>query len=188
MDDQDSLTGNFAKKFNGKLPPADINAALFHSGGQLFNFRRASYGLHIFSQNLFHARRIGRRHGLERGRFLGGGSASLRDHRRRYRMRGSAMTGVAGHLALSLEVGLVEGKHHLHHFPRRLLGFLIVLLEGSFRVAEATFHAERTGNELHGRNQLVSRKVFQDLDVFVGLIGHFCVGLGRVARSGLPAG
>ena len=51
------------------------------------------------------------------------------------------MTGVAGHLSVTLKIFLVNGEHHLHHLPRHLFRLLIILLECALHVAETAFHS-----------------------------------------------
>ena len=75
------------------------------------------------------------------------------------------MARVAAHHLLSFEVLLVDGDHHRHHLPGSLFLVLIVLIECALDVAEIAFHAQRVGDELHGRNQLVGWNVFEHLDV-----------------------
>lgn len=92
------------------------------------------------------------------------------------------MAGVAGDFAMALEIILVQREHHFHHVARDLLGFLVVLFEVTFDVAEATFDAERRGDELHRGNQLPGRNTFKDFDIFVHLLGGFCGFTGRGLR------
>ena len=52
------------------------------------------------------------------------------------------MAGVAGHLAVALEIFLIDGEHHLHHLPRNVLGLLLIFIERALNMAEGTFNAE----------------------------------------------
>ncbi len=91
---------------------------------------------------------------------------------RRYGMRGSAMAQVAGHFTLPFKILLIDGEHHLHHLPRHLFGFLIILLRRPFHVTKTALHPKRGSYELHCRDQSVCRNTFQDLNVLVLFVGH----------------
>ena len=85
----------------------------------------------------------------------------------------AAMAGIAGHGTMTLEVVLVDGKHHFHHFARGLLVFLVVLFERILHVAELAFHAQRSCNELHGGKDLVRGNSLQNFDVLELFLGLF---------------
>src|SRR5271169_3915415 len=75
---------------------------------------------------------------------LGHGWHRLFSHHRRYPnwLTASSVTGIACNFATSLEVILINGEHHRHHFPRRLFRLLVVLLARALHVAKLTFHAQ----------------------------------------------
>src|ERR1700756_3872855 len=52
-----------------------------------------------------------------------------------------AMTGVAGYFAMAIEIILVDGEHHLHHFSRGLLWLLVVFVESILNVAELALNS-----------------------------------------------
>src|SRR5580658_3827628 len=65
----------------------------------------------------------------------------FRHHPRRPDRSGAAsMAGIASHLAMSLEVIFINSKHHLHHLPRGLLRFLVVLLKCTLHMAKLALH------------------------------------------------
>src|ERR1700693_1501077 len=192
MDDRRSLTGNFAENVDRENPSAEIDSPLLHPRGQFANCGRATKGVEVLGENLFGRRNVGRNRAMLvfllllhlSGRNL---SARFSDHWCSYRMRGSVMAGVTSHFALSLEIVLIDGEHHLHHFASSLLGLFIVLLGRSLNVAETALHSERVGNELHRRDQLVRGYTLQNLDILVNLIGHSCFGRRWFSRAGLSA-
>src|SRR4029078_778915 len=83
------------------------------------------------------------------------------------------MTSVAGHHLMVIEVAPVDRHHHLYHLASRLLRFPVVAIEMIFDVAEPAFHSERSGNELHGGNQLLEWHSFKNLNVLVNLFRRF---------------
>ena len=72
---------------------------------------------------------------------------------------------------MSVKVVLVNGEHHLHHFARRLLRLLVVLVHGVLDVAVLAINSQRCRYKLHGRNHLIGRNTLQHLDVLVRLFG-----------------
>ena len=86
------------------------------------------------------------------------------------------------HPLASLERASVDVADHLHHLAGGLFGFLLVLVEAPLRTDDVTViatHAERGGNELHRRPELLGRKIFQYLDVLEVFDG----GLARARRT-----
>jgi len=81
------------------------------------------------------------------------------------------MARVASYFQAIIEVALIDSEHHLHHFASRLLRLLVVLIECAFNMAVFALHAQRSGDELHRRNELVGRNPFQNLNVLEGLVG-----------------
>ena len=75
------------------------------------------------------------------------------------------MTRITTDPALPIEILLVDGEHHLHHFSRGLFGLLVILLESVMNVAELALDSERSGDELHGRKQIVGGNVLQYLHI-----------------------
>ena len=88
------------------------------------------------------------------------------------------MAGVAGDLAMSVEIVLVDGHHHRHHLARDQLWLLIILIKMILNVTETTLHSQRRGYELHGRNQLVRRNVLQYLNILESLPSSYRCALG----------
>ena len=90
----------------------------------------------------------------------------------RDRTRRTAMAGVAGNLAVTLEVFLVDGHHHVDHFARGKLRFLVVFFKGAGDVAILAFDAKRCGDKLHRGNELLGRDSFERLDILVFFFGQ----------------
>jgi hypothetical protein len=110
-------------------------------------------------------------------------------NRNRQRSRRAAMAGVAGDVAMAFEIISVEREHHSHHLAGHLLRLLIVLIEMVFDVAVTAFDVERSGDELHRGNHLAGRNSFEDLDIFVNLLGGFSgFARGRLRRSRIGSG
>ena len=80
------------------------------------------------------------------------------------------MAGVASHFTPSIEILLVQGKHHLHHLAHGLLGLLVALIESAADMTEIAFHSQRSRDELHGRNQLPG--VSSRSAVLMGIVTH----------------
>jgi hypothetical protein len=93
------------------------------------------------------------------------------------------MASIAGHLAMIVEVLLINRGHHLHHLARHLLGLFVILIEMIFNMAETALHSERSGDELHRGNELVSRDSLEHLNIleslFSGLVCGSLAGNGR---------
>ena len=95
------------------------------------------------------------------------------------------MAGKAGDFALAFKIVFVDGEHHLDHLARDDFGFLsslskaipVVILAD---VAVLALHAERCGDELHGREHLLGGDALQDFDVLELFFGEF----GRGRRLG----
>src|SRR5271156_3692758 len=140
---------------------------LHHPAVDFLDRRRSPNRLQIFVEQLIGWR--ARFFLLATFRFLGFLRARLRlfrhHYRRRHRIGTATVAGVASHLAMALEVLLINGEHHLHHFPRHQLRLLVVLLERALHMTKLALHAERSGNELHRRNQLIRRNPLEGPDV-----------------------
>jgi uncharacterized membrane protein YidH (DUF202 family) len=89
----------------------------------------------------------------------------------------AAVAGIARDLAMSLKIIFIDGKHHLHHLARGLLGLFIVFVESVMHVAELALHSQRSRNELHRRDYLLCRNAFEFLDVLELLFGFLRAGL-----------
>ena len=98
---------------------------------------------------------------------LGFPGFSNRRHSRR--MRGAVVAGVACHHLVPVEIGLIDGEHHAHHFARPPLRLLSVLVKVVLNMAEVAMHSKRGRDELHGRDQLVCRNVLENFDVLIDL-------------------
>ena len=173
------------ENLHGLWLAVESGRAFFHAGGDFFDCGGATERADVIFKQLadcgqvrwkFRRGRVGavRSHGS--GSRSANGGVKLRftaDQWNRQRVGRAAMAGVAGDFAMALEIILVQREHHFHHVARDLLGFLVVLFEVTFDVAEATFDAERRGDELHRGNQLPGRNAFKDFDIFVHLVGGF---------------
>src|ERR1022692_552595 len=169
------------------IPVAESDRALHHTAGNLSDRGGSAHCLQIFVEHLirswtacfrlFPILFIGLL-GFYHTRFR-----FFRHHQRcPHRLDAAAVARIAGHFAMSPEVILINGKHHLHHFPCRLLRLLVVLLERALHVAKFAAHAQRGGNELHPRNQLIRRNALQDLDILELLLS--LLGFGWVSSRG----
>src|SRR6266446_6078213 len=98
-----------------------------------------------------------------------------------HRIRGAAVARVAGHLAVSLEIVLIDGHHHVNHLPRGDFGLLVVFLKSMLHVAVFAFHSERSRNELHRGDKLIGRYALERLNILELFFSEF--GRGG-ARSG----
>ncbi len=70
------------------------------------------------------------------------------------------MAGVAGYLTSTVEIRLIDRKHHLHHLASGLLGFLVIFLEGIQDMTKFAFDSQGGRDEFHGWNELISRNSF----------------------------
>jgi len=82
-----------------------------------------------------------------------------------HRIRRTAVAGVAGDLAVTLEVVFIDRYHHFDHFARRDFGLLVVLFVRMRNVAELAFDAKRISNELHRGYDLVGRDSLESLNI-----------------------
>lgn len=78
---------------------------------------------------------------------------------------------------MAIKVVLVDGKHHPHHLTGGLFRLLFILVKRTLHVAKLTLHAERRRNELHCGNQLIGGEILKDLNILIGLIRSFGLGL-----------
>src|SRR5262249_338365 len=83
-----------------------------------------------------------------------------------------AMARITSHLPMAVEIRLVYGKHHLHHLSRNLLRLFVILLESALDVTEIALHTERSRNELHRWDELISRNTLQHLNVLELLLSR----------------
>src|SRR5580658_208598 len=162
--------------------------ALFDATSQFLQSGIAADGGKIFIEQLIRRRQdrlsdAGRFGGLGFGLgVLGGNEGSA------YGIGSATMAGIAGDFAVAFETVFIDGEHHLHHFAGGDFGLFVVLFEiEAFLAADVAvlaFDAERSGNELHGGNYLVSGNALQNFDVFVLIFGEFGSG-GGLWRAGL---
>ena len=87
------------------------------------------------------------------------------------------MAGIASNFAVALEVLLVDGHHHANHFARGQFGLFVVFFHPVRHMAIFALDAQRSGDELHRRDDLLGGNSFERLDVFVfffGELGGLC--------------
>ena len=158
MHDREAFVGGLGINVNREMLAAERSEdPFFHSAGDLLQSFGSANGADVFVEKLI---------GWRQNRFgftgLGGFcrfSPRLfgRDHRRCHRVRRAAMAGVAGNFAMALEVLLVDGHHHADHLARREFRLLVVFLKSASEVTVFAFDAQRRGDELHRRNDLIGR-------------------------------
>jgi hypothetical protein len=92
------------------------------------------------------------------------------------------MAGIAGDLAMALEVVFVDRHHHVDHLARGDFGLFVVLFVRVFNMAVLAFNAERSRNELHRGNDLLGGYTLKGLNIFELLFSEFGCGGARSKR------
>src|SRR5207244_2006488 len=173
--------------FRSQISATDVNCPLRMSCADLLQGCYSSDRLDVLRDDLVGWGSIGCRDVLPEGALDSGSGAALSNYGYGYRMRCATMAGVAGDRLLGIKVVPVNGSHHLHHPPRGLLGFLVIFLQSPFHVAITAFHAQRVSDELHGRDELISRNFLQHLNILICLCCRHCARWRCVCRCRLHA-
>src|SRR5690242_15384426 len=158
------LVGCFAVNVDRNFAGPKARGALYHAAGDsLQRFFTAQCG-DIFIDQICHAWETGK------GRFLlltlwPASRRHVADSRNCRRNTIAAMARVAGHLAVAIEISLIDGSLHLHHLARDTLGLFVVLIEVIFDVAKLAIHPKRRIDELHCGNELIGWNLFEHLNI-----------------------
>src|SRR5580658_800865 len=137
-----SLVWILRENVDRDIPVTESDRPFHHAARDFLNCSSAANRLQILVEELISRRPARFLSRLWAVRFLGllrftRARRGFRHYQWRPDRSGAApMAGIASHLAMSLEVILINSEHHLHHFPRGLLRFLVVLLKRALHMAK----------------------------------------------------